>query len=400
MSDVLKSIIAGIAATPFILLFTMGIGLASGLNLHFLLVSVLITNIVAIIFNKNSSYFFNVGPSLVVLMFVYNGSIGMESGQLQTFIIFAIPALFFTILSMIPVDYPLIPNRVIAIITFGIGIVIIVKQLPNAFAYTSLQSDIGFIEEEKSFLAKSTLNNWVQLSLALLIPIITLIGSRFKKGHITLLFASFTSIIIGYLLGYDTTPVNSNNLMFNKSFQLDWVFSPDILLQSISNGITITVLMLISFWSDFSILENEQKRSGVSIKKSLRVVGIGNLVSGLFGVMPTNVSLTDSLSIKAFGGNSWISKIPIILALMLVAITDIPDFNVPIFAFSGVLIYIGILLLIQSWKTLQKLHWIDYIFTVLIGLTIILIDHPTGFFIAMIYALICFLIKKLFKNRG
>ncbi len=44
--DVIKSIVAGFFATPFILFFTIGIGIASGLNMHYLLVSVIITNII------------------------------------------------------------------------------------------------------------------------------------------------------------------------------------------------------------------------------------------------------------------------------------------------------------------------------------------------------------------
>jgi len=399
MSDILKSIFAGITATPFILLFTIGIGLACGLNTHFLLVSVLLTNIVGVIFNRESPYFFNVGPGLVVLMFMLNDSIGMESGHLPTFIIFVIPAIFFTILSLLPINYPLIPNRVVAILAFGIGGVVILKQLPNAFAYsTILQSEFTIAGEETSFLAASTTNNWVQLSLALLIPVTALIGLRFKKGNAALLFSLFLCISIGYLLGYDTTPVSSSVLTFDKPFQLDWTISPDILLEAASNGITVAIIMLIFFLSDFSMLEYNPGENKTSMKKSLRVVGVGNLISGLFGVMPTNISLVDSYVIGAFGGSKWVSKLPVIITLMIIAFTNIPDFNLPMFAFAGVLIYVGILLLIKSWKILNELHWVDYIFTVIIGLILILTDFILGFIIAVMYALIYFLIKKMKDN--
>lgn len=400
MLDTLKSIFAGFVATPFILIFTIGIGLASGLNIHFLLFSILVTNIIGILLDRKSSYFYNVVPGIVVFMFMYNQSVEIESGYLQTFIIFLVPALFFTVLSLLPIKYPLIPNRVVAILSFGIGIVLIIKQLPNAFDYNSiLQSDTAFANEERSFLAASTISNWIQLSLALLIPTIALIGLRFKKGHVALLLATFGGILIGYLLGFDTTPVNTSNLIFNKPFKLEWNYSPDVLFLSLSNGITLTVIMLISFWSDFSMLEHDQLKNKVSINKSLQVVGVGNLISGLFGVMPTNVSLIDSYIIRVFGGNKWVSKLPIIFIFILIAYINIPEFNIPIFAFSGVFIFIGILLLIKTWKILKELHWIDYIFTFLIGLIILLIDFTSGFIVAMIYALIYMLIIK-WKNKN
>lgn len=394
MTDVIKSFLAGIAATPFILVMTIGVGLACGLNPHFLLVSVLITNIFGILFNRNSSDFFNIGAGLVVLMITYQEAIGIESGYPQTFIMFAVPATVFTILSFLPVNYLLIPNRVIAILTFGIGIIVILKQLPHAFAFTPQQTDFSFAGEERSFLETSTVNNWVQLTLALSIPIAALIGHRFKKGTIALFLATFISFCLGYLLGYDTTVLQSEMLLFDEPFQLNWDFSPEIIYSSLRNGITVGVVMLMSFWVDFSTLNHDHQDNKGTIKKSLRTVGVGNFISGLFGVMPTNISLVDSFSIRAFGGEKWISKLPIILILMVIAIIGIPNFNVPLFAFAGVLIYIGILLVTKSWQLLKELHWIDYAFTFIIGSIVTISDYTIGFFLAMIYALAFYLITR------
>lgn len=387
MTDTIKSILAGAAATPFILMTTIGVALICGLNPHFLLVSVLITNIFGILFNRNSSDFFNLGAGLIVLMLSYQYSIGIESGYLQTFIMFAIPAIVFTILSFLPFNYWLVPNRVIAILTFGIGIIVIINQLPHAFAYTASQTDFSFNGEESSFIRTSTASNWVQLALALSIPIAALIGHRFKKGIIVLFLATFISLCLGYLLDYDTTPLQSKMLLFNEPFQLNWTFSPEIIYSSLQNGITITVVMLMSFWADFSTLNHDNKENKGTIKKSLRTIGAGNLISGLFGIMPANISLIDSFSIRAYGGKGWISKLPTILTLMVIAIIGIPNFNVPLFAFAGVYIYVGILLVIKSWQLLKGLHWIDYVSTLIIGSIIIISDYTIGFIFAILYAL-------------
>jgi MFS superfamily sulfate permease-like transporter len=221
-----------------------------------------------------------------------------------------------------------------------------------------------------------------------------LIGNQFKKGKITLYLATLVSLCIGYLLSYDTTPLRNEMLFFNEPFQLNWTFSLEIIYSSLENGITITVAMLMSFWADFSTLNHDQQENKESIKKSLRTVGVGNIISGLFGVMPTNISLIDSFSIRAFGGEGWISKIPVILALLIIAIIGIPNLNVPLFTFAGVFIYIGILLVIKSWQLLKELHWIDYVFTVIIGSIIIITDFTIGFVLAMLYALAFYLITR------
>ncbi len=401
MLDTLKSIFAGILASPFILVFTMGIGIAGGINLHFLLVSVIVTNIAGIILNKDSSYFFNIGPGIVAFLFVMRESIGIESGLLQTFIIFFIPALAFTILSFFPLKFPLIPKRAIAILAFGTGVVVILKQLPYAFAYGGMQEELAYTNEEISFFSASNIDNWIQLFLALLIPISALIGLKFKKSYIALISTCLFVFALAYLLGYDTSPVNISELSFSEPFKLSWTFDSELIFAAIINGLTLSIIMLVSFWGDFSTLESDKIPKDDSIKKSLRTVGIGNLISGLFGAMPTNISLIESYIIKLFGGKKWISKVPIILILIIIACIKIPDFNVPLFAFAGILIYVGILLIIRSWEILKELHWIDYIFTFIIGLSFVLTDYMIGFVLAMIYALIFFLVKYLIdRNKG
>ena len=398
MSEQLKSFLAGLAATPFILLMTLGIGLASGLDPHFLLVSVLATNILGILFDPKSADFFNIGPGLVVLMFAFQSDVGLESGHLPTFIMFAIPAIVFAILSWLPINYLLVPNRVIAILAFGIGMVIIIKQFPFAFAYNAYQGDFSTAGEEQSFLATSTVNNWLQLALALSIPVVALIGHRFKKGQIALVLATIVAFALGYLLGYGTTPLRIDILTFNKPFQIDWTISPGILAESIWHGLSVTAMMLISFWGDFSTLNHDQLENRGSIKKSLRTVGLGNLVSGLFGVMPANISLTDSFTIRAFGGIAWLSKLPLILIMLLIAVFGFPTFNVPISVFAGFMIYIGLLLLLKSWELLKHLHWVDYIFTFLIGGAIMIGSYAIGFVLAMIYTFVFSLLKNQKSN--
>ena len=112
--------------------------------------------------------------------------------------------------------------------------------------------------------------------------------------------------------------------------------------------------------------------------------------------MPSNISLIDSLSIKAYGGTNWIAKVPVITILSVIVFIGLPSVQIPLCVFAGVIIYIGILLLIKSWMLLKDLLTIDYVFTILIGSAVILRDLTTGFVLAMVYAGICYFILKQF----
>lgn len=387
----LFSILAGILATPSIVIMTLGIGLSTGINMHFLLFSILIANIVGIILNPQSSNFFNIGPGLVVNMFVINDSIGLNSGFLSNFIIFAIPGIIFTVLSFLSFDFKQIPKRVIAVIAFGIGLIIFIKQIPIAFSYNEWVADFSDFEEGSAF-ANATIQNWIQLIIAFSIPTAAILALRYKKSHIALVLATLVALTLGYLLGYKDSSLIVSELAF-ESFRFNWTISQEVMLESIKNGISLSIIMGIYFWCDFSILHFDQKENVENIKTNLKVVGIGNLCSGIFGMIPTNISLTDSLFIRAFGGKGWISKLPIIIILTVIAIVGLPDFDIPLFVFAGVLLYIAILLFIKTWNIVKDLHWIEYIFIFLISVVFLLTDFLSAFFIAVIYAVICNIIE-------
>lgn len=396
MQNEIKSLFSGIIVLPFILIFTLGVSLASGVNLHFVLVSVILTNMVGILLDRDSSVYYNLGPGIIVTLFVYAETLGLQSGYLQTLITFSVPAIAFIVLSFLPLKFSLIPSRAIAIISFGLGLIIVIKQIPNAFAYNSIQSDFSYTGESTSFLSGSTLSNWIQLFLAISIPVLALIGQYFKQANKGLIFSTLLAIIIGYAAGF-TDEVVIGRFTFNEPFIFHGEFANEMFLQSISAGFTISVLMLMNFWGHFSILQHNQQNEAYAIKKSLRVVGFGNLLGGIFGVFPSNVSLVDSYSIRSFGGTNWLAKIPIILVLLIVTLYGIPDFSFPLFAFAGVLMYIGILMILKSRNILKDLKVIDYIFTFIIGMVLVLVDFTTGFILAMLYT---FIHSLIYKDEG
>lgn len=400
MTDKIKSILSGLAATPIVLIMTIGLAEASGLNPHFLLVSVIITNIIGIIINRKSSNFYNLEIGIITLFYSFHETIGIESGSFHSFIIFAVPAVIFSILSFLPIKYIPIPKRLIAILAFGFSVLIIFKQLPIAFEYTSPEGEFQFIEEGQSNFPNSSPRNWIQLVLALSISIIALLGRRFNKGVIALILATCTAVGIGYVLDYNTDPLYVEMLQFNQSFQLDWTFNSETIMASLELAFYLSIIMLMSFWMNFAILNKEQKNYQGAIKKSLRTVGLGNLFSGLFGLMPSNISLKDSLSIKAYGGSAWLGKLPILLVLLLIGLWGIPNLNIPLFAFAGVFIYIGILLFLQSWQLLKELHWLDYLFAIIIGIAFLSIGYIYSFQLALIYAFVFHFITRNKQNES
>lgn len=400
MSKTLRSIIAGMAATPIVLIFTIGIGLVSGLNPHSLIISVLITNIIGLILHRDSPYIFNLSQVIIVILFVFNREFRLESGFLQSFIIFTIPALIFSFVSFLSIKIPLMPKIAIGGITLGIGSFIFLKEIPNAFAYYTIQGDFTFGGEEESIFKRGSVSNWIQLGLALSVPIIALIGRRFGKGNLALLLATIFIFGLGYLFGYDTSLLKFNSLSSYITFEFNWEFSPELVINSISTGITIGIVMLLHFWSVFSMLDHDQLESKASLKKNMRIIGIGNFLSAPFGVFPAGLAIVDSLSLREFGAVNWTGKLPIIISLFIIAFVGIPDLYIPQFVFAGVMFYLGIVLILKSWTILKGRHWIEYLMTLLVACVFLFTDFIMGFAAAMIYLLIYNLIKKVLDRKG
>lgn len=271
------------------------------------------------------------------------------------------------------------PTNVIEGMLAGIGIIILLKQIPHAFGYDSdYEGDLSYIQPDgrNTFTEILEIFNYVNpgvvivTSLSLLILVIWPKIDAFKKIKIVppALVAVIVSILINEFFiqsGSSLAILNEHlvNLPVPKTiddFKNILVF-PNV--SEISNSKVWTVAITITIVASIETLlcieasdrmDTQKRYTDTNIE--LKAQGIGNIVSGLFGGLPmTSVVVRTSANNDA-GAKSKMSTI-IHGILLLVSVIAIPFLlnKIPLATLAAVLLIIGYKLAVPNIKHFLKL---------------------------------------------
>lgn len=257
------------------------------------------------------------------------------------------------------------PTNVIEGMLAGIGVIIILKQLPHAFGYDKdFEGDQAFLQNDGSNTLSSLFSilDYIQLGsiLITLIAMIIIIGwdkiSFLKK--IKLVPSALVAVIVSVLLNeffissgssltilkehLVTLPVPSSWIEF-KSI----IVTPDF--SSITNPkvwmVALTLAVVASIETLLSIeaadrMDAQKRYTDTNVE--LKAQGIGNLVSSLLGGLPlTSVIVRTSANNNA-GAKSKLSTI-IHGLFLLVSVIVIPSIlnKIPLATLAAILILVG-----------------------------------------------------------
>lgn len=379
MNHILKNTIAGLVTFPVFIALTLGIALSSGINPHFLLLPVLITNIIAAFIHPKSPALYQIPVGLVVIFFSLNvdSEIRLDEPNPASMVMLMVPGLIFSLLSFLPIKYKLIPNSTVIAVSLGIGLFIILKQIPYAFGLNSMR-ELGAIKTM----------NALQFALALLIPILAYLGKRYFSQVQNLAAAFFAISFLAFLLPIEY-PLHKLNQFHVSQFMIqDWSISSLELKHALKQGFSISILMLCSFWGYFSSFSKQKISPQIDIKQSMKTLGIGNILGSFMGLMPTNFALIESTTLAENKGKHKIGSYILILLLAICVFIDLPNFHFPQFPVAGVIIYIGTRLISQAVVLIKEEKVISYLIGMLGALIIILIDYLSGFLFALIAGLV------------
>ncbi|MEM6801702.1 MAG: SulP family inorganic anion transporter [Bacteroidota bacterium] len=374
-----RNILAGLATFPVVISLTLGITIASGINPHFILLPIVITNILGTFFHPKSNAFYQIPVGLVVVFFVINtgSEISLDEPNLASMAMLMVPGLVFTLVSFLPYKFKLIPKSTIIAVSLGIGIFIILKQVFLIFGINQVGKPVA-------------LNpiNILQFALCLVIPAFAFIGKRYLNQTQALAAAFFAISFLAFFLPIEYPLHKFEQFHLSQYIIQDWSISSLELKTALAQGFSITILMLCSFWGDFSPLAHYKISQDIEIKQSLRTVGIGNLLGSFFGLMPTNISLIESTTLAENKGNHRLASYILILLFAICAGVGFPNFPFPLFPISGVLIYIGIKLSIHAISLIKKEKAPVYLIGIAGALLLIFVDYLSGFSFALIAGII------------
>jgi MFS superfamily sulfate permease-like transporter len=415
--DIPASIVVFFVALPLCL----GIALASGAPLFSGLIAGIIGGIV--VGSLSGSQLGVSGPAagLAAIVLTAIGSLGGFENFLLAVVLGGLIQFVFGILKAGIIGY-YFPSSVIKGMLTGIGIIIILKQIPHFFGYNSPEGDFSFFHSngENTFSGIFNALNFISpgatliaiLSLGILLLWSNVLST---KGR---LFQLIQGPLVAVVVGIIYVLISGENSMWQiKAEQLVSVPVPSDLnsffgqfsfpnFAGISNPeiwITAFTIALVASLETLLCVEATDKldpeKRVTPTNRELIAQGTGNFISGMIGGLPlTQVIVRSSANIQS-GGKSKMAAI-IHGFFLLISVLLIPTIlnKIPLSVLAAILFIVGYKLAKPSlFKTMYQLGWKQFTPFIVTILGIVFTDLLVGIGLGLVVGVAVILIKS-FQN--
>ncbi|MFV8325479.1 SulP family inorganic anion transporter [Flavobacterium sp. ZS1P14] len=308
------------------------------------------------------------------------------------------------------------PTNVIEGMLAGIGIIIILKQLPHAFGYDSdFEGDQAFLElgGSNTFSALSSIFNYIQLGSIIITVLSLLILIAWDKvpflKKLKLVPGALVAVVVGVLLNEIFTSAGSS-LAIAKEHLVSLPVPTSleefkqIIVTPNFSGITNSKVWVIAFTiaivASIETLLSIEAADRMDVQKrytdtnvELKAQGIGNMVSSLLGGLPLTSVIVRSSANSNSGAKSKMSTI-IHGSLLLVSVVTVPLIlnKIPLATLAAILLLVGYKLAKPAtfnhfWKK-GKYQFVPFIATLLaVVFTDLLKGVALGIIISIIFVL-------------
>jgi MFS superfamily sulfate permease-like transporter len=315
------------------------------------------------------------------------------------------------------------PTSVIKGMLTGIGLIIILKQIPHALGYDlDFEGDEAFRTGEQNTF--SFLQNAVELITpgALLISIVSMtilvlweyvLSEKYKifkliQGPLVCVVAGilmknlFDADVLPYTLSKDhlvNIPAAATLSDFFNQFTLpdfSHLANPEIYMTAITLAIIASLETLLCVEATDKLDPNKRI---TPTNHELKAQGLGNIVSGLIGGLPITQVIVRSSANIAFGAKSKVSTIMhgFILLLCAIAIPKVLNM-IPLASLACILIVVGYKLAKPSlFAAMYRLGWAQFTPFMITVAAIVFTDLLRGIGIGMAVA-IFYLLRNHYKN--
>ena len=417
-NDLPASVVVFFVALPLCL----GIALASGAPLFSGLIAGIIGGIV--VGSLSGSKIGVSGPAagLAAIVLTAIGTLGGYENFLVAVVLGGIIQLIFGFLKAGIIGY-YFPSSVIKGMLTGIGIIIILKQIPHFFGYDSNpEGDFAFFQVDGQNTFSEILNTANNISLGATIVGFIGLGILILWSNVLSNKGKFFQIIQGPLVAVVAGIVyyfitNGNTKYGINATHLVSVPVPDSFdsfigqfrfpnFNALSNPqvwVTGFTIALVASLETLLCVEATDKldphKNVTPTNKELLAQGTGNIISGLIGGLPiTQVIVRSSANIQS-GGRTKLAAI-IHGFLLLISVILIPTLlnKIPLSVLSAILLVVGYKLAKPAvFKEMVQLGWKQWIpFTVTV-LGIVFTDLLVGISLGLAVGVVVILIKS-FQN--
>lgn len=346
--DLPASIVVFFVALPLCL----GIALASGAPLFSGIISGIIGGIVVGFFSKSSLGVSGPAAGLSVVVLGYIATLGGSwEAFLLAVVLTGVIQLIAGLLRMGTIAY-YFPSSVVKGMLSGIGLIIVIKQLPHVFGYNSGDLNLGIFSEGISgILGIITFNTMIIAAIAMIILLVwdevLVKKSKFLKTIPGPLVAVVSGIILSNIIYLKEgqivqIPVSSDFGEFVGQFttpDFSQFANPQIYFIALIMAIVASLETLLCVEATDKL---DPERRVTPANHELKAQGIGNIISGLVGGLPiTQVIVRSSANIN-FGGKSKLSTISHGF-LLLISAVSIPSLlnMIPLATLACILLVVG-----------------------------------------------------------
>ncbi|PVY40174.1 SulP family inorganic anion transporter [Pontibacter virosus] len=315
------------------------------------------------------------------------------------------------------------PSSVIKGMLSGIGVIIILKQIPHAFGYDeSYEGSVHFMEPSGETTFSLILDSLRYVSpAAVIISALSLFILIFwdtvlsKKGKVfQIVQGPLVVVVLGIILNlvflnlFPEMALRANHLVELPVATSVGGFFQQFTTPDFSRILTYEVLMLAGTLAVVASLEtllcleatdklDPQKRISPA-NRELKAQGVGNIVSGLIGGLPiTQVIVRSSANIQS-GGRTKLSAL-IHGVLILASVIAIPGLLnlIPLASLAAILFVVGYKLAKPAlFKAMYRGGWNQFLPFVVTVLAIVFTDLLTGIAIGMVVG-IFFILKSSYQ---
>ncbi|MDX6745410.1 SulP family inorganic anion transporter [Polaribacter sp. PL03] len=414
-NDLPASIVVFFVALPLCL----GIALASGAPLFSGVISGIIGGIV--VGGLSGSKIGVSGPAagLAAIVLTAISALGGYENFLVAVVLGGIIQLVFGILKAGIIGY-YFPSSVIKGMLTGIGIIIILKQIPHFFGYDSEPEGAdSFIETsgENTFSAifniidNITMGSMLIGVIALVIILLwdTILAKKAK--FFTVIQGPLVAVVLGIIFYLITksnealaisqshlvsVPVPEDATSFFNQFKFpnfSAISNPDVWVTAFTIALVASLETLLCVEASDKI---DPGKNVTPTNRELLAQGTGNIISGLIGGLPiTQVIVRSSANIQS-GGKTKLSAI-LHGFFLLISVILIPTFlnKIPLSVLAAILLIVGFKLAKPAlFKQMYKLGWKQFVPFIVTVVGIVFTDLLVGIALGLAVGIVVILLKS------
>lgn len=413
-NDLPASVVVFFVAIPLCL----GIALASGAPLFSGLIAGIVGGIIVGILSGSKIGVSGPAAGLAAIVLSAIATLGSFENFLLAVVLGGVIQIVFGLLKAGVIGY-YFPSSVIKGMLTGIGIIIILKQIPHFFGYDSdPEGDFGFLQIDGENTFSGIFNALNNISIGSTVIGLVAIGILIlwssvlsKKGKFfQLVQGPLVAVVVGIIyyvltatnpqLGISAehlvsvpVPKDFNSFLGQFSFpNFRGITNPEIWVIAFTIALVASLETLLCVEATDKL---DPHKYVTPTNRELLAQGVGNIVSGMIGGLPvTQVIVRSSANIQS-GGRTKMSAI-IHGFLLLISVILIPKLlnKIPLSVLAAVLFVVGYKLAKPSlFKSMYNLGWKQFIPFMVTILGIVFIDLLYGIGLGLIVGIAIILIK-------